>query len=225
MADRSAEVERIRRACRLAAAIANVTFGRTRQVSRPAPQENVAKASGQPSDTPSAVFVNCHFSGNGVADIAVSGDYNVELHDTTCQGSAYGILQYDALAMRASSDQRSSNMKITQSGNSKIHGNVAGVSVVENSNAEIELKDEASISGGVYGIEERSALMDRLRATLPAGVPSDVIDDAIAEVEKVKGGSAEEKQAAVQRSRLWEWIKENGGDVAALAVKVANALT
>lgn len=224
MADQSAEKKRMLRACQLAAEIANSTFGRKRQTSVPPVQMKVANGSNQPQNTPRAVLVNCEFSGNGLADILVSGDYNVELHDTTFQGSAYGILQHDAPA-RASSEKRSNKLKITQSGNSKVYGKVAGVSVVENSSAEIELKDDASISGGVHGIEERSSIMDCLRASLPVGVPVDAVEDAIAEVAKVKGGSDEEKHAAVQRSRLWEWIKENGGDVATLVIKVATALS
>ncbi|KVE08416.1 hypothetical protein [Burkholderia anthina] len=114
-------------------------------------------------------------------------------------------------------------MKIIQSGNSKIHGKIAGVSVAENSNAVIEQRDDATISGDVYGIEERSAAMVQLRAMLPAGVPADAIEDAIAEVTQVKDGSDEEKNDAVRRSRLWQWIKENGGDVAALVIKIVNA--
>lgn len=96
--------------------------------------------------------------------------------------------------------------------------------MVENSSAVIVQNDNSVISGDIYGVEERSAAMVELRQALPAGVPPDAVEDAIAEVTKVKDGSAEEKQEAVRRSRLWEWAKENGGDLATIALKVTAAV-
>lgn len=116
-------------------------------------------------------------------------------------------------------------MKVTVNGGSNINGGHAGVSVANDSNAQIELNDGSTVSGGVYGIEERDAAIARLKAALPSGTPADAIEDAIAEVTTVKDGSDEEKHDAVRRSRLWGWVKENGGDVAALIIKIVNAAT
>ncbi|HDR8859874.1 TPA: hypothetical protein QDA74_001640 [Burkholderia territorii] len=116
-------------------------------------------------------------------------------------------------------------MKITSHGNSKIHGKLAGVSVPEGSAAELQLHDESQISGDVYGVEERSAAVDQLRAALPAGTPADVIEDALSAVRNVKGGTDEEKASAVKQSRIWEWIKEYGPDVVGVIVKTASAVS
>lgn len=224
MADRKAEMERMRRACQRAVDLANATFGVSRRTAVAVQQEEMSKQNAK-GETPSAVFINCEFRNNGKADIAVSGDYKLELHDTICHDSPYGILQQDAPITHASGEQGSSNMKVIQNGNSKIQGKVAGVSVPENSNAVIVQNDDSVISGDIYGIEERSVAATQLRDALPAGVPAGAVDDAIAEVQKVKDGSDAEKHEAVRRSRLWEWIKENGGDIAALVIKVANSAT
>ncbi|WP_241301105.1 hypothetical protein [Burkholderia cenocepacia] len=117
-----------------------------------------------------------------------------------------------------------SNVKVTVSGGSSVVGGRSGVSVTQGSNAELEIKENSTVTGGIYGVEERDAVVERLKADLPADTPPAAIQDALDAVQAVKGGTHEEMEAAVRGSRLWEWIKEYGPDVLGLVVKAGAAL-
>ncbi|WP_155740855.1 hypothetical protein [Burkholderia territorii] len=205
------------RICELAAKLANGRFGSSSNgaLSRTV-HANDGSAEGRHSG--GITIAGGQFSNNGKADIGIVGDVELEIRDTVCSDSPYGIFQESA-----SHAHNGTNMKITSHGNSKIHGKLAGVSVPEGSAAEIELHDASQISGDVYGVEERSATVEQLRAALPAGIPDDVIEDAVSAVRNVKEGTDEEKASAVKQSRIWEWIKEYGADVVGLIVKAASA--
>ncbi|WP_322089960.1 hypothetical protein [Burkholderia cenocepacia] len=110
-------------------------------------------------------------------------------------------------------------MKVTISGGGNVVGGHSGVSVPQGSNAELEVKENSTVSGGIYGVEERDAALNELKAALPANTPPDAIRDAIDAVQAVRNGTKEEMEEAVRGSRLWEWIKEYGPDVLGLAVK------
>lgn len=114
-------------------------------------------------------------------------------------------------------------MKITVSGGSKVDGGHAGVSVANNSNAEIEVKENSVVTGGRYGVEERDAIVTALRGVLPDGTPTDAIQDAVDAVRAVKDGTDDDKKAAVQSSRLMEWIKGYGPDLVGVVIKAIAA--
>lgn len=115
-------------------------------------------------------------------------------------------------------------MKVSISGESNVVGGHTGISVPTNSSTEIEISDKASVTGGVYGINERDATVDELKKFLPPETPHEAIQDALDAVRKINGGTQEEKEQAVRGSRLRDWIKEYGGDVVGLVVKAAQSM-
>ncbi|QND94714.1 hypothetical protein SY91_02124 [Burkholderia cenocepacia] len=146
----------------------------------------------------------------------------LELHNVVSRGTRSVVVVGQGSGDRKNDGE--SSMKVSISGESNVVGGHTGISVPNDSSTEIAIGDKASVSGGVYGINERDAIVDELKKILPPETPHEAIEDALDAVRKVKGGTQEEKEEAVRGSRLREWIKEYGGDVVGLVVKAAQSM-
>ncbi len=186
-----------------------------RTPSRPASRPTHESSMSNPGIALSGCTISdCHVG------VYVDSTSTVTVNNLETRGCEYGVFQSSS-TIADQSEKGGGMVTINQNGRSRIDGRSAGVSVPEGSSIVINQNDDAVISGHV-GVEERTARMEELRGALQAGVPQDVIDEAIAAVLAANGNRAAQ-ETAVKESRLWKWVKDYGGDVVGLVVKAAIA--
>lgn len=117
-------------------------------------------------------------------------------------------------------------MKLTQNGNSKIHGGDVGISLPAGSNAEIVQNDNSQVAGGRAGIEERDdpAIL-AIAARLP-DAPGDEIRKVVELLRAMRDEPAVAQQATVEQGPLKKWIemaKDVAPDIVGFVIKTALA--